>query len=252
MKYTIEGLQQKTLVEYGLNGIDAIILRYVIDFWHTEKMVKVMHKGKEFIWIKYQAIIDALPCIEIKTKIAISRRFKKYVNCGLMEHYHYTKGGSFSCYRFTQKYDPLIQKLKGFDFKDIPPFNSKVKPKDPSINLNSSIKKYIREYFKKVSPEYFQTKRDFQREGSAIKRLAEDISTRFKEETDQISFFDKAAESFKKICDNGIGKNKFLHKTAYIPSKMFSQGIWVEVIKEMNEKKDKPITPDYSSYRGTK
>ena len=43
MKYTIEGLNQEKLVEYGLNGIDAIILRYIIDFWHTGKMAKIVH-----------------------------------------------------------------------------------------------------------------------------------------------------------------------------------------------------------------
>lgn len=29
MKYTIEGFNQQVLVDYGLNGTDAIILRYM-------------------------------------------------------------------------------------------------------------------------------------------------------------------------------------------------------------------------------
>ena len=145
MKYTIEGLQQKILIDYGLDGIDAIILRYVIDFWHSNRMIKIMHKGEEYLWIKYQAVIEALPCIKIKNKIALSRRFKKYVDCGLMKHFHYKTGGSYSCYRFTEKYDPLILELNPFDSKVRPPFDLKVKAKDSSINLNSSIKK--EEYF---------------------------------------------------------------------------------------------------------
>lgn len=112
-------------------------------------------------------------------------------------------------------------------------------------NINKELKKYIREFFQKESPEFFKTKKDFQREGVAIKRLAADISSRFKEESEQKAFFNKAAKAFKDICDNGIGDKKFMKGTAYIPSKMFSQGIWVEVIKAMNGKNNKP---DYSSY----
>lgn len=139
MKYTIEGFNQQVLIDYGLDGHDAIILRYVVDFWHSDKMIKVIHENKEFLWINYKAVIEALPCIGIKSKIALSRRFKKYIDCGLMEHYHHTKGGSFSCYRFTKKYTPLTEKYEGVKLESKTPFNRKVKPKDSSIK-DSSIK----------------------------------------------------------------------------------------------------------------
>ena len=144
MKYTIEGFNQATLVEYGLNATDACILRYVVDFWHSGKMTKVTHEGKDFIWIKYDAVIEALPCIEIKSKIALARRFKKYIDCGLMEHYTHTTGGTFSCYRFTEKYDPLIEKYEPLKLKSKNPLNSKVRTKDSSIN-DSSINKINKE-----------------------------------------------------------------------------------------------------------
>ncbi len=141
MKYTIEGFNQQTLIDYGLNATDAVILRYIVDFWHSERMVKIIHDNKEFLWINYKAVIEALPCIEINSKIALSRRFKKYIDCGLMEHHTHKIGGTFSCYRFTEKYTPLTQKYEGFKLESQTPFNSKVKPKDSSIN-DSSIKEY--------------------------------------------------------------------------------------------------------------
>lgn len=143
MKYTVEGFNQKALVKFGLNGIDSIILRYVVDFWHSSKMVKVVNKedNKEYLWIKYKAVIEALPCIEIKSKIALAKRFKKYVACGLMEHYHHKQGGSFSCYRFTEKYDRLTQNIEGVIPERQTPSIPQVKPKNSSIN-DESIKEY--------------------------------------------------------------------------------------------------------------
>ena len=66
MKYTIEGFNQQTLVDYGLNGIDAIILRYIVD-----------EDGAEI-----EEIIKALPCIGIKNPIVMKRRINKY--CSLL------------------------------------------------------------------------------------------------------------------------------------------------------------------------
>lgn len=111
-----------------------------------------------------------------------------------------------------------------------------------------TLKKHIRDHFKEKSPEYFKTGNDCKRENAAIKKLVEtDFIDRFDNQDERIRFFDKAASAFKKICDNGIGKNQFLKGTAYIPSKLFSQGIWVEVIKAMKNK-SKTEDYDYSDY----
>lgn len=37
MKYNIEGFNQEKLVEMGLNSDDAIILRWFVDFYSTQK-----------------------------------------------------------------------------------------------------------------------------------------------------------------------------------------------------------------------
>lgn len=132
MKYTIEGLQQSELLRLGLDAIDAVILRYIIDFWHTSKMRKTNYQGKEYIWINYSTIIENLPIIGITCKKVLYRRFQKYIDCGLMEHYTLKKGGTFSYYRFTELYDNLIYNA-GVSCSPTT-IQKKVKPKENAIN----------------------------------------------------------------------------------------------------------------------
>ena len=143
MKYTIEGFNQQEMFDMGLDCTDAIILRFIVDFYNTGKMTKVSNEGKEYFWLSYQNVIEQIPLIRIKSKIALARRIKKYSKCGLMESYTHKGGGTFSCFRFTDMYEKLIgstQKLKGSIPKSLSPINSKVKTKDSSI-INSSTKK---------------------------------------------------------------------------------------------------------------
>ena len=144
MKYTIEGFNQKKLVEFKLNITDAIILRWYVDF--LPKMAQITHNGASYTWVKYQAIIDDLPAIEITNKQVIARRFDKFVNAGIMEKYISKDGGNFTCFRLTQKYLELVSTVEVSTQKSIPidskvdtPIDSKVDTKDSSINLNSSI-----------------------------------------------------------------------------------------------------------------
>jgi hypothetical protein len=39
VKYTIEGFQQSVLVGWGLDATDAIILRYLVDFYHSGRIM---------------------------------------------------------------------------------------------------------------------------------------------------------------------------------------------------------------------
>ena len=66
MKYTVEGFNQKVMLEMGFDCIDAVILRFIVDFWHSNKMTKIFNEGKEFLWIKYSNIINQIPIINIK------------------------------------------------------------------------------------------------------------------------------------------------------------------------------------------
>lgn len=116
MKYTIEGLQQSILLEMNLDSEDAIILRYIIDFYNTGKMAKITDSGKEYFWVNYSTIIKEIPIINISSNDSLYRRFRKYVKCGLMEHYTKKNGGTFSCYRFIG--NSLLKLLSNSDGTD--------------------------------------------------------------------------------------------------------------------------------------
>lgn len=113
MKYTIEGFQQIELIKLGLNHSDALILRWFVDFY--PRMIKVYKdidgEKVEFAWVKYQAILDDLPCIEITNKQVLARRFKKFCEAGLLDVYQYKVGGNYMCYRLIWNiYAPLIER----------------------------------------------------------------------------------------------------------------------------------------------
>lgn len=148
MKYTILGFNQKLLTEMGLSLKHAMILRWFIDFSFSGRMSEVVNDGKRYLWIKYQAVIDDLPILEIKNKETISRLFNKMVKSGLLERYIKKINGVYTCYRVNpEKYKTLIkdptrttEKSRGDDPKVDTPIDSKVETKDSSININSSIK----------------------------------------------------------------------------------------------------------------
>ena len=141
MKYTVEGFDQVELVKMGLNSNDAVILRWFVDFYATGKMAIVKDEhGQEFKWVKYQAVIDDLPILGITNKQVIARHFDKMVTAGIIEKYIHKQMGIFSCFRITEKFRVLIEKLKGVDSKVETPIDSKVETKDHSIKENHSIK----------------------------------------------------------------------------------------------------------------
>jgi hypothetical protein len=85
MKYTVEGLNQGRLLELGLDGVDAIILRWYLDFLPT--MRQVQRDGTAYGWVAYAHLLRDLPIIGITDREALGRRFKKYKAAGLMRGY---------------------------------------------------------------------------------------------------------------------------------------------------------------------
>ena len=142
MKYTIEGFSQAKLVELKLNAVDALILRWYVDF--LPNMTTIDFNGKRYTWVKYSAVIADLPSIEITNNQVIARRFDKFVNAGIMEKHVERNGGNFTCFRLTEEYLSLVdgstlksapstQKSIGIDSKVDTPIDSKVDTKDSSI-----------------------------------------------------------------------------------------------------------------------
>ena len=149
MKYNIDGYNQQKLIDLGLDCIDAIILRWYADFQLSGNMAENPIEGKVYYWLKYEYVIQELPITGIENKESIFRRFKKFVDAGIMEHK--TKrcvSGTYSCFRLTDKYYALISnyttgteqidsKVGCKSTQKSIATDSKVEPKDSSINDSS-------------------------------------------------------------------------------------------------------------------
>jgi len=103
MKHTIEGFSQKTLVEYGLDVIDAVILRWITDFYNTGRMKTRKVNGKEYFWINYQTIINDLPILKIDNRRSLARRIDKLVDCGILEKFIDKDQGNLTYFRFVKE-----------------------------------------------------------------------------------------------------------------------------------------------------
>lgn len=141
MKYTIFGFSQSKAVEFGLDLIDLQLLRWFVDFRQTDRMYSKILDDKEYYWINYQAVIEDLPILCIASKDALYRRFKKLVNCGVLQHRHCKQQGSFSYYTIganycvllsDQKPNPTDQKSDPYGSKVGPPTDQKSEQIDPS------------------------------------------------------------------------------------------------------------------------
>ena len=145
MKYTINGFDQKLFHEYGLNLADSFLLRWFTDFRDTEKMAFHLIDNVPYYWIRYQAVIDDFPCLEINNTESIARRFNKFVDSGILKkHIKKNSNGTFSLFAIGDNYSKLLthptQKSNPPDAKVEPPPDAKVEPKDSSTNINTSTK----------------------------------------------------------------------------------------------------------------
>ena len=107
LKYTILGFSQVDLLENDLDIIDAMLLRFFIDFKDTDKMYSEIVKDDKFYWVKYDAIKENIPIINLD-KRAIARRFKKLTDCGMLKQYIKKDKGTYSMYAVGNNYSKLI------------------------------------------------------------------------------------------------------------------------------------------------
>jgi hypothetical protein len=167
MKYTIEGFQQDILTQYSLDCTDAVILRYIIDFWLSGKMQKHEHDGEsDYFWMSYKTIIEELPIIKIK-KQALADRMQKFVDCGLMKFYLWKSGqGTFTHYKIIpEKYAPLVSGYEPVRSEVRTPVRSRIRTKYSSTIPNSSteditkIRNDIKMKFTAINPDYYHDKK---------------------------------------------------------------------------------------------
>lgn len=109
-KFTIADVQQKKLLELGLDIKDAFILSYLKDVNPLKKMIRKKIDGRTFIWIDYEKLMNYLPALKIKSLDAIYRRFKKYQESNLLDkHIHKTMNGSYSFFYLKEEFFNLFE-----------------------------------------------------------------------------------------------------------------------------------------------
>lgn len=121
MKYTIHGFSQKHLVELGLGGDEAMVLRWFVDFQDAGRMRAFIQDNRVYYWISYAAVLEDLPIIGGSVK-TMSRRFDKLVAAGILERIVINNGRPISCFRIVETvYAPLVG--------DVIPVDKIVQPK---------------------------------------------------------------------------------------------------------------------------
>lgn len=108
IKFTVEGFNQRKLIEFNLDIIDAAILRYFVDFRDSGNMISKIINNKQYYWLRYEGIIEQLPILELKKPDSVYRRLKKMANANVLESITVKQGGSYSFYRTGINYLSLV------------------------------------------------------------------------------------------------------------------------------------------------
>lgn len=109
MKYTIEGFNQEEIIKLGnLDVVDLVILRWIVDF--EPNMVKREIDGKNYFWVNYQSLLEALPILKIKKRM-LCYRLEKMCNLGILIHKNIKEKGNYSYYTFGKNYIGLVQNI---------------------------------------------------------------------------------------------------------------------------------------------
>lgn len=110
MKYVILGFSQEKLIDLGLDYMDAVILRYFIDFRDTKKMTSRIIDGQCYYWLSYESILKEYPILNLKTRDSVYRRLKKLEATKVLKHVTIRENGTYSFYNVDEKYIELISK----------------------------------------------------------------------------------------------------------------------------------------------
>ncbi len=107
MKHTIMGFRQDKLIKFGLDIIDASILRYFIDFKESNRMNTREVEGHIYYWLRYDAVLREFPVFEIK-KCTVQSRFFKLRDAGMLTHLVVREKGTYSFFGLGENYKELI------------------------------------------------------------------------------------------------------------------------------------------------
>lgn len=118
MKFTLMGFSQQGLINLGMDTIDAMLLRYFVDFKATNRMKFEMIEDKLFFWVNYDNVLKEFPILNMK-KRTIQTRFLKLRDAGVLTHYLKKEGGTYSFFGIGDKYEELIASEKNKEEEEI-------------------------------------------------------------------------------------------------------------------------------------
>ncbi len=153
MKHTIMGFRQDKLIKFGLDIIDASILRYFIDFKESNGMNTREVEGHIYYWLRYDAVLREFPIFRMK-KCTVQSRFFKLRDAGMLTHLVVREKGTYSFFGIGENYKELItiekaeeenskgmdEESKGYGFKSTTN-NPSTKDLSTKINKNLLLKK---------------------------------------------------------------------------------------------------------------
>lgn len=141
MKYTIEGFQQKVLLLYGLDAEDAVLLRFIVDFYFSKKMEIKVQDNREWFWLTHKFTSDQLPILNMD-KRKMAEKLLKMTECGLLDCHAEERGGrSVMWFSLNEDfYMPLVEIPQG----ETPKPEKKEKFVDPATEERREIKEYFR------------------------------------------------------------------------------------------------------------
>lgn len=111
MGFNIYGYSQDKLIEFGLDSIDAVLLRYFIDFKESGAMVKAKVEDEIYYWVKYDRVMQDLPILNLD-KDSIYARFENMTSLNILKHKIIKGHTIYSYYKIGDNYVKLISCLK--------------------------------------------------------------------------------------------------------------------------------------------
>ncbi len=126
MKFTILGFNQVKLMEFRLDAIDAVLLRYFVDFKDSGTMFKETIDGELYYWLKYDGIMKELPILNLK-KDSVYRRFKNMAKVKILNHRTIKSRGVYSYYNIGSNYFKLLSN-SNVNGSDLDPRSSDYNP----------------------------------------------------------------------------------------------------------------------------
>jgi hypothetical protein len=106
MKYSVEGFDQSEMVNLGMDAVDAVLLRWVVDFWPF--VTKRLVGGREFGWIAFAHVVADLPILRNSNPESMARQFRGLVKKGILISYVDRVANSKTYFAFGPAYETLI------------------------------------------------------------------------------------------------------------------------------------------------